>query len=354
MTGLSAAAPEVRAAFDDHLAHADEAGATALALGLLRSGTSAEDILLRLIAPAQAAVGARWVSTEWSVAQEHAATHVSERVVRAVAAVARPPRPPDFAPARRVVFACVEGERHTLPARIAAEVLRLRGFDLTFLGAHVLVPHLLSHVHRRGPDLVGLSCMIPVRLPAAHRLVECCRHAGVPVLAGGSGFGPEGVWARTLGAGLYAPDPVTAAGMLAARWPPAPAEAAPLEHLADDEYSRIVRRRSESLGRLLARLRERYPWLRDPGTEHAESVLEELGRLPDVVAAADYVDDPQVLTDHLSFEVQFLHARGAPTAVLGTALAALSGSLCGLPRAAALLDAGRRQLAAAGHAVPPA
>ncbi|MGW7402150.1 cobalamin B12-binding domain-containing protein [Streptomyces sp. NPDC054833] len=354
MTGASAVAPGVRAAFDDHLAHTDETGATALALGLLRSGVAAEDVLLGLIAPAQAAVGARWVSTEWSVAQEHAATHVSERVVSAVAAAASAPRPRDFAPARRIAFACVEGERHTLPARIAAEVLRLRGFDLTFLGANVLVPRLVSHVHRQGPDLVALSCMIPVRLPAAHRLVECCRRAEVPVLVGGSGFGPGGVWARTLGADLYAPDPATADEMLAARWPQTPREAAPLEHLADGEYSLIVRQRAGLLRRLLAQLGERYPRLRDPGAEHAEAVLEDLGRLPDIVAAANYVDDPRVLTDYLSFGAAFLHARGVPTAALGAALAALSGPLGGLPRAAAHLDAGRRWLAAAGHAVPAA
>ena len=353
MTGASAVAPGVRAAFDGHLAHADETGATALALGLLRAGVAAEDVLLRLIAPAQAAVGARWVSTEWSVAQEHAATHVSERVVSGVAAAAAELRPRDFAPARRVVFACVEGERHTLPARIAAEVLRLRGFDVTFLGANVLAPCMVSHLHRQGPDLVGLSCMIPVRLPAAHHLVEYCRRAGAPVLAGGSGFGPGGVWARTLGADLYAPDPATAAETLAVRWPQTPREAAPLEHLADEEYFRIAGQRAELLRRLLAHLLERYPRLRDPAAEHAEAVLEDLGRLPDVLAAANYVDDPQVLTDYLSFGAEFLHARGVPTAALGAALAALSEPLGGLPRAAAHLDAGRRWLTAAGHAVPP-
>ncbi|MGW5663237.1 cobalamin B12-binding domain-containing protein [Streptomyces sp. NPDC003758] len=353
MTGARVAAPGVRAAFDDHLAHADETGATALALSLLRSGASAEEVLLRLIAPAQAAVGTRWVSTQWSVAQEHAATHVSERVVSAVAAEASASRPRNSAPGRRVLCGCVEGEHHTLPARIAAEVLRLRGFDLTFLGANVLVPRLVSHLHRQGPDLVALSCVIPVCLPAAHRLVECSRRAGVPVLAGGAGFGPAGVWARTLGADLYLPDPAAAADMLAVRWPDTPRETAPLEHLADEEYSRIVRQRAELLRRLFARLRERYPSLCDPGAEHAEAVLEELGRLPDVLAAAIYVDDPRVLTDYLSFGAAFLHARGVPTAALGLALGALSGPLGDLPRASGHLDAGRRWLAAADHAVPP-
>jgi methanogenic corrinoid protein MtbC1 len=354
VTGASAVAPEVRAAFDDHLARADEAGATALVMRLLRSGTAAEDLLLGLIAPAQAAVGARWALAEWSVAQEHAATHVSECVVKAVAAAVAAPRPRDPAPARRIVFGCVDGERHTLPARIAAEVLRLRGFDLTFLGAHVLGPSLVSRVHREGPDLVALSCMIPVRLPAAHRLVEACRGAGVPVLAGGSGFGPGGVWARTLGADLYVPDPAAAAEELTARWPRAPREAAPLEHLADGEYSCIVRRRAELLRRLLALVSERFPRLRDPAARHDKAVLEEFGRLPDFVAAANYVDDPQVLTEYLSFAAEFVHARGVPTTTLGAALEALAGRLGGLPRAAQHLDAGRQWLVDAGWTVPPA
>jgi hypothetical protein len=108
------------------------------------------------------------------------------------------------------------------------------------------------------------------------------------------------------------------------------------------------------LRRLSARLRERYPPLCDAGAECAEAVLEELGRLPDVLAAAIHVDDPRVLTDHLAFGAAFLHARGVPAAALGVALEALSGPLGGLPRASGHLDAGRRWLTAAGRVVPPA
>ena len=53
-------------------------------------GVPAERVLLDLVAPAQAEVGERWARNEWSVAQEHAATHISERVVAAVAAYANP------------------------------------------------------------------------------------------------------------------------------------------------------------------------------------------------------------------------------------------------------------------------
>ncbi|MFG3697137.1 B12-binding domain-containing protein [Micromonospora sp. NPDC047620] len=72
------------------LEEADEYAAIEVATGLLEAGVPAERVLLDLIAPAQAEVGERWVRNEWSVAQEHAATHVSERVVAAVAGFANP------------------------------------------------------------------------------------------------------------------------------------------------------------------------------------------------------------------------------------------------------------------------
>lgn len=287
------------------------------------------------------------------MAQEHAATHVSERVVSAVAAASSALRTPNSPASRHVLFACAEGERHTLPARIAAEVLRLRGFDVHFLGSQALGSTLMAHVHREGPDLVAVSCMMPVRLPAAHRLIEGCRHAGVPVLAGGPGFGPEGAWARTLGADLYAADPAAAAEMLTTRWPDIPGEAAPLEHLADGEYSAIVRRRAELLRELLAVLSERYPVLVGPDLGNAEAALEEFGQLPDVVAAASYVDDPRVLIDYLSFGTEFIEARGVPAVALGTAVAVQSRLLGGLPRTSAHLGTAMRWLADAGHGVSP-
>ena len=63
---------------------ADEYAAVDIALGLIDAGASAKDVLLGVVAPAQAQVGSWWQRNEWSVAQEHAATHISERVVAAV------------------------------------------------------------------------------------------------------------------------------------------------------------------------------------------------------------------------------------------------------------------------------
>nr|BFE84033.1 hypothetical protein GCM10020093_066340 [Planobispora longispora] len=178
---------------------ADEYGAIDLALDLLDRGVPAEDVLLDLVAPAQARVGELWAADEWSVAREHAATAVSDRVVAAVAAHARP-RPTR----ERIIVACADGEYHALPARLLTEVLRLRGWQVDFLGASVPDAHLITYLHQTDPEAVAISCTLPTRLPRAHATLTACRSVGVPVLAGGRGFGPGGHRARLLGADAWA------------------------------------------------------------------------------------------------------------------------------------------------------
>ena len=172
------------AGYLDRLEEADEYGAIEVATGLLDAGVPAERVLLDLVVPAQVEVGERWARNEWSVAQEHAATHISERVVAAVAGYADP------RPTRgRIVVACMDGEWHALPPRLVAEVLRLRGWQVTFLGASVPAAHLVSYLHRHDAYAVALACALPMRLPYAHRMIEACRRSDVPVVVGGRGFG---------------------------------------------------------------------------------------------------------------------------------------------------------------------
>ncbi|MCX2967783.1 MULTISPECIES: cobalamin B12-binding domain-containing protein [Streptomyces] len=340
----------VRAAFDACLADADEDGARALALELLDRGSGAERVLLELVAPAQFSVGERWAANEWSVAQEHAATYVSEQVVAALAARTRA-RPATGA-VGSVVVTCADGEWHALPARILAEVLRLRGFAVRFLGAHVPAAHLVSYLHQHGPDLVALSCMLPVRLPAAHRTVQAARLTGVPVLAGGAGFGPSGVWARTVGADLYATGAAEAADLLSARWPPPLSGHPALAHLADDEYTRLARSRGDLLRQLTEGLEARLPAMRHYDERQREATVEDLGHLLDFLTAAVFVDDARVLTAFLTASAGILAARGVPPAGLDFAVAGLREPLRAFPRCLGILDAAHRHLADAGHTHP--
>ena len=228
--------------FDEHflrlVGDGDEYGAVEAVTELLDDGVPPQRILIDLVARTQGRIGELWAANEWSVAREHAATAISERAVAAVAAriTTRPTR-------GRVTVACVDGEWHALPVRILAEMLRLDGWRVDFLGASVPGPHLVTHLHQTGPDAVALSCMLPIRLPRAHAAIAACRAAGVPVIAGGRGFGPDGRYAERLGADAWAATAEDAVTRLARDWPPRVDDADPAAFLGDYEYTYLVRHR---------------------------------------------------------------------------------------------------------------
>ncbi|AEM80990.1 cobalamin B12-binding domain-containing protein [Streptomyces violaceusniger] len=334
-----------RADFDTCLAGADEDGALELATGLVTSGVNAEDVLLGLVAPAQVRVGERWESGEWTVAQEHAATHVSRLTVDAIASTARTVRTPaEAGPPRHVLVACSDGEWHVLPSHILTEVLRLRGFHVRSLGGSVSPHELLSDVHQNGPDVVALSCTLSWNLPLAHRQIETCRCAGVPVMTGGPGFGPDGTWAYALGADLYAADARGAAEALLHPWPPVTCGESSVQAGAVEAYAVLVRQRPELLAHVTHALRDVLPGLRNrSGMEHEEAA-DFLGRLLDSLAAAVFVDDERVFTGHLAFAATYLSARSVDPRCLLTLTDALTARLRGAPRALTTLAAGRRCL----------
>ncbi|WP_330441078.1 cobalamin-dependent protein [Micromonospora sp. NBC_00821] len=326
-----------------HLADADEYAATDLAIGLLDAGVPAERVLLDLVAPAQAEVGERWARNEWSVAQEHAATHISEQVVAAVSAHVKP-RPTGG----RIVVACMDGEWHALPPRLVAEVLRLRGWQVTFLGASVPAAHLVSYLHRYDAHAVALACALPMRLPYAHRMIEACRRSDVPVVVGGRGFGTDGRWARRLGV-AWAPDAPSAAELIADERALRGAPPARLGHLADDEYAGLVRRRGELIDSALAELRERVPAARAYTAAQLDATVSDLGHIVDFLAAAVYVDDPSLFTEFVEWLSGILGSRGVPAGAVVLPLEHYATALRDFPRAARALALGRAALPGAAR-----
>jgi methanogenic corrinoid protein MtbC1 len=328
---------------------ADETEALDLVDRALEAGIPPERVLLEIIAPAQARVGVEWAEGRLSVAHEHAASAVSDRAVAALslhpAARVRPHR-------GRITTTCVDGEWHALPARLVAEVLKLRGWRVDFLGAHVPTPHLITHMHATGPDVVALSCSLPVRLPAAHAAVTACHAAGVPVLAGGAGFGPDGRYARLLGADAWAATGMEAADLLerglSGAYAP-PDERDPLPHLADQEYTLVTQTRHVLLEGTMADLAERFPALRDYSARQTEHTREDVGHIIDFLATSLYVDDPGLFSRFLLWTAEILAARDVPVHSLTAGLDALRTRLTEFPRAVRTLEEGREAV----HTVAP-
>ena len=327
---------DLRVAYLERVAVSDEAGAVAVAVDALDAGVGPEVVLLDVVAAAQREVGERWAAGEWTVVQEHVATHISERVVAAVArhAPAPPPGGPDT-----VAVACLDGEWHGLPARLLAEVLTRHGWRVEFLGASVPAAQLATHLHRAGPDVVAVSSSLASRLPAARRMVEACRATGTPVLAGGPAFGEDGRWARAVGADGWAPDARAAAAMLAAD-PEGPwfAEEStggtPVDRTAREEQAVLHARRAEL----------------DPGRgggasakthRHPDELADDLGHLVDFLAAAVFVDDPSLFDGFVRWVGSVAIPTGLRLDEVGPVLDALAAAMADSPRTAALLRGAR-------------
>ncbi|MEU8682883.1 B12-binding domain-containing protein [Streptomyces sp. NPDC048611] len=351
MTTSPASMTEHLAAHVEHLWDAvmavDEYGAVRLVCDAVDAGVPPEDVLLDIIAPVQHRVGEHWAANRMTVAQEHAATAINDRVVAALAHH-RPSAP--AAGRGRLTVACVDGEWHALPARLLSEVLRLRGWQVDFLGAQVPAPHLIAHLHQTGPRAVALSSSIATRLPTAHAAITACQAAGVPVLVGGAAFGSDGRYARLLGADAWAPDARTAADFLSRGLPETRYPALghqpvdDLPHLSDQEYSLVARTAPQLVRETLAQLEERFPALRDYSDRQRQHTAEDLAHITEFLATALYTDDDELFSGFLTWTAAILTARGVPAHSLYPTLDALSAQLNDFPRARRILSHARRTL----------
>ncbi|WP_129843441.1 B12-binding domain-containing protein [Streptomyces sp. RFCAC02] len=315
----------------------DEAAAADTAFAALEAGLPAEDVLLDVVGAVQRRVGDAWAANRVTVADEHAATAINNRVISAVAAHPAAPRPGP--PRGRITAACADGEWHALPARLLVEVLRLRGWRVDDLGAQVPVPHLVEHLLGTGPDAVALSTSLATRLPAAHEAVIACQATGVPVLVGGAAFGWDGRYARLFGADLWFPDARAAADRLDEGPLPRPASdhraTDDLPHLADREHLRMTRAAAGLVREAVetARTADGPP----PPAERVATLL-------DFLAAALYTDDDDLFTGYLTWTTDVLTARGEDTAHLPDVVALLRRRLDDLPRARRILTRGAEAL----------
>jgi methanogenic corrinoid protein MtbC1 len=327
----------------DAVHEGDEYAAVAVILPAVDAGLDAESALLDVIAPVQARVGVEWAANRISVAQEHTATAINDRVIAALAHHAA--RVPERRHGR-VTVACVDGEWHALPARLLAETLRLRGWHVDFLGAQVPVPHLIDHLHRTGPDALALSSSIPTRLPTAHATITACQAAGVRVMAGGAAFGPRGRYAERLGADAWAPDARTAADRLeelVARPfapPPAHQPVDDLPHLADQEYTLVTRGAPRLVAAVLAALQQRFPAMADYTDQQRQHTAEDIAHITEFLGVALYLDDAGLFTRFIAWTGEILTARGVPAYTVGLALDLLAEELKDFPRAVGLLHEG--------------
>ncbi len=280
------------------VADVDAARASEFVLDMLDEGTPIARITTEVLAPAQRRVGELWEQGRWSVADEHAATAVTDMALSALAAAAGRRR---AGQGRHVIVACAEGEWHTLPARMAATVAASGDLRVTVLGPSMPADHLGRRLAAGDVDLLALSCTLPPNLLGAAHCVRAAHEAGVPVIAGGRAFGSTSRRARAIGADAWAADAaelVGAAPVLGQRDTVIPSEAVLLDAVDDVTVSMAY-----------DRLVGAFPRLQTMTAFQQARTREDLRWMARFTGAAVLTDDATVLDEFLMWLCGLLDGR---------------------------------------------
>lgn len=291
-----------------------------LVAGLLDDGIPIEDVLFDGLSAIEREVGSRWAQGDVLIAEEHAATATVETVVSLLAGSLDQP---DTGP--RLLIAAAEGDHHSLPGRLTAAYLLYIGYRTTYLGGNIQAEDLSEYLSSDQPEAMILSCALTTHLPGARAAIKVSHEAGVPVIVGGKGFGPDGKWAAPLGADAWVATPRDLPTTLE-EWSPDPKRAelsalnppSGLRDLADGRVGNLASAQSH--------------YAAGTGTPPDWRATSELDHLYSAVISALLVDDPALLAAELDWQQRTL---GAQRSVDSKAIASALHTALGTSGAAA-------------------
>jgi excisionase family DNA binding protein len=163
------------------LVDGDELAARAIVERFHEGGLELLVLCEELFTPVLARIGQEWADGRLSVAVEHRAAAICERLIARIAVHPRG-RP------RGVAVVCTPpGEEHSLPSAMATLCLRADRWQVHHLGTQVPVPDLVALLGSVKADVLILSVCNPALNGSTDVAAEAGRAAGVQVLIGGPG-----------------------------------------------------------------------------------------------------------------------------------------------------------------------
>ncbi len=312
----------VRLAVTTSLIEGDAGGAFHLVRGLLEQGIPFDVVLFDVVSAAHSDFGRRWQEGDYRIADEHAATGTVETVVALLAGSFD--LPDDGEP---IVVAAAEGDHHSLPVRLASAHLLALGYRVRYLGSNMEANDLAAYLQDDPPKALILSCAMSTLLPGARASVRAAHRAGVPVLSGGPGFGPNGVWAYSVGADAWVASPREIDDVLQS-WEPDIEVAEQLVQPEPADVLSIEQHREDILAAAIGTL-----------DEPDRRIRAELALLLQAVEAALLVDDPSLVSGFKAWQSSALSSHGYAAQMPANLQRGLSAGLRAVaPGAADLLD----------------
>jgi corrinoid protein of di/trimethylamine methyltransferase len=169
----------------------------------LGEGVDPQELIDRGMIPAMREAGQRFEDEEFFVPE----LLLAARAMKTALELLRPHLVDRGAQGRGcVVIGTVKGDLHDIGKNLVASLLEGAGFRVVDLGTDVAPERFAGAVQEHGADLVGLSALLTVTMPAMQSTIEALEKAGVrdrvKVLVGGAPLTEE--YAHKIGADAYA------------------------------------------------------------------------------------------------------------------------------------------------------
>lgn len=196
----------------DAVLNGDAKAARAAVDEALAAGADPLELVQGKMVPAMDEVGRRFECEDYFVPELLLAA-------RAMKAALEPIRPlligRRAASAGRVVIGTVKGDLHDIGKNIVASMLEGGGFEVTDLGSDVPPEKFVAAVREKNADVVCLSALLTVTMPAMKTTIDALNQAGVrqkvKVLVGGAPVTQQ--FAQQIGADAYGESAVTAVAL---------------------------------------------------------------------------------------------------------------------------------------------
>jgi corrinoid protein of di/trimethylamine methyltransferase len=168
----------------------------------LAAGMTPEELVAKYMIPAMDEVGKRFEAEEYFVPE----LLLAGRAMKGALEVLRPLLAASGAqPAGKVIIGTVKGDLHDIGKNLVAAMLEGAGFEVTDLGTDVSPEKFVEAVSTKGANIVCLSALLTVTMPAMKTTLEALRSAGVrdkvKVMIGGAPVTDQ--YCREIGADSY-------------------------------------------------------------------------------------------------------------------------------------------------------
>lgn len=173
-------------AYFHHLLEGNVTGCSGIVRDLLEGDTYIRDIYVDLFQSALYEIGTMWEKNEISVATEHLATSITERMI----SMAYPTIFSTERIGKSAIVSCVADEYHEIGGRMVADILEMNGWDAIFLGTSTPLNDLMDMIEEKNPDVVALSLTIYFNIDSLKRALDLIqeRRPGQKVIIGGQAF----------------------------------------------------------------------------------------------------------------------------------------------------------------------